>query len=164
MARLWWPQSARPPPQRTAVRPLVSLRGGSPTRRCRAVVYVRLWWLYIPSSDRHHDGGKKSKVFLEVLRSVLPAVVADPPPTARHNGSGDWKKCDGRGSGSAVVTRREGLKVAAGGVIWWPTARLRWCEGGDEGDGCDGSMVEGGGTRRRRWQRCLARKFFWWPE
>ncbi|GJS68852.1 hypothetical protein Tco_0683417 [Tanacetum coccineum] len=33
--------------------------------------------------------------------------------------------------------------VAAGGVIWWPAARWRWCEGGDEGDGCDGSMVEG---------------------
>ncbi|GJZ21232.1 hypothetical protein Tco_0558271 [Tanacetum coccineum] len=81
--------------------------------------------------------------FLEVLRKVSPAVVADPPPTARHNGGGDWKKCDGRGSGSAVVTRREGLKVAAGGVIWWPAARWRWCEGGDEGDGCDGSMVEG---------------------
>ncbi|GJU38361.1 hypothetical protein Tco_1191318 [Tanacetum coccineum] len=71
---------------------------------------------------------------------------------------------DGCYGGSAVVTRREGLKVAAGGVIWWPTARWRWCKGGDEGDGCDGSMVEGGGTRRRRWQRCLAGKKFRWPE
>ncbi|GJU52691.1 hypothetical protein Tco_1226405 [Tanacetum coccineum] len=71
---------------------------------------------------------------------------------------------DGCYGGSVVVTRIEGLKVAAGGVIWWSAARWRWCEGGDEGDGCDGSMVEEGGTRRQRWQRRLAGKFFWWSD
>ncbi|GKF37849.1 hypothetical protein Tco_0114607 [Tanacetum coccineum] len=53
---LWWPQPARPPPQRwhqaavSIARHPQGLRRHSPTPLGAAVVAV-------PSSDRHHDGG-----------------------------------------------------------------------------------------------------------
>ncbi|GKB58168.1 hypothetical protein Tco_0914354 [Tanacetum coccineum] len=49
------------------------------------------------------------------------------------------KRCHDGCYGGSVVVRRRVLQL----VIWWQAARWRWCEGGDEGDGCDGSMVEG---------------------
>ncbi|GJV60767.1 hypothetical protein Tco_1466867 [Tanacetum coccineum] len=69
---LWWPQPARPPPQRWHQ---AAEHSEAPPRGCAATA--------------PHHMARKTR-FAKGFISVPPAVVADPPPTARHGSGSGW--------------------------------------------------------------------------
>ncbi|GKB61020.1 hypothetical protein Tco_0917206 [Tanacetum coccineum] len=109
MVRLWWlcRRHSGDVNRLSAARHPEGLRCHSPTPHGAAVVAV-------PSSDRHHDGGVFRRLWW-LIRHPQPATTAVATGKRWHDGC----------YGGFMVTRREGLKVAAGGVIWWPESPWR---------------------------------------
>ncbi|GJU07554.1 hypothetical protein Tco_1123984 [Tanacetum coccineum] len=98
----------------------------------------------------HVKLGKMIGIFEVLIKRVSPlwwTYPATTPPQRRRRLEKGWH--DGCYGGSVVVRRREGLKVAAGGVTWWPAASVVFA----------GKTADGGCGR---WLRCGGDEGVWW--